>query len=62
MSTAAGKTCVVCGKWYPQSVFEYGGRINNSYCGICKAEYARIYAKEKSAGTRRWLAEMRLKR
>ena len=57
-----GKTCAVCFTWYPQSEFEYGGRVNNPYCGKCKAEYARIYEKEKSAGTKRWLAEMKAKR
>ena len=59
MST--GKTCIVCDKWYPQSEFEYGERINNSYCGKCKVEYALIRAEEKSAGTQGWLSEMRLK-
>ncbi len=56
-----GKTCAVCGKWFPQSEFEYVGRISNSYCGKCKVEYVRTYIEEKIAGTQRWLAETRLK-
>jgi len=57
-----GKKCVVCGKWYPQSEFEYGERINNSSCGKCKVEYALIRVEEKSTGAQSWPLKMHLER
>ena len=37
-NTANGKSCSICGTWFPSAEFSYGNRENRSYCQKCNVE------------------------
>jgi hypothetical protein len=45
MISESHKTCIVCGKSFPMSEFDYGNRANNSYCRQCAKGYGAAYTK-----------------
>lgn len=56
-----GKTCSICGSWYPQSQFEYGNRPDRSYCRKCNAEERAAYARGGAEAARQYREQMRAK-
>lgn len=42
--TGHGKSCSICGQWFPSTEFDYGNRENRSYCQGCDKEERRAYA------------------
>jgi hypothetical protein len=56
-----GKTCSICGEWFPHAEFRYGNRENRSYCRTCNREERVAYAESGRDGARRYRAAMRAK-
>ena len=58
------KQCSICGKSFPQSHFDYGGKVSNSYCRDCNREDRRIRSSNGGSGesaraaVARWRSEM----
>ena len=65
LSTAAkkhltgGKTCSICGEWFPHAEFNYGNRENRSYCQTCNREDRAAYAEGGREGARQYREAMR---
>ena len=45
MASYSGKTCAICGIWHLHFEYEYGNRVNRSYCIKCNREERTAYAK-----------------
>jgi hypothetical protein len=43
-NTGDGKSCSICGQWFPTAEFDYGNKENRSYCRRCSKEEKRAYA------------------
>lgn len=56
-----GKTCSICGEWFPHAEFNYGNRENRSYCQTCNREERAAYAKGGREGARQYREEKRAK-
>lgn len=56
-----GKTCSICGEWFPHAEFNYGNRENRSYCQICNREERAAYGMGGRAGARQYREEKRAK-
>lgn len=54
-----GKTCSICGKWFPYSEFVYGGRENRSYCQKCDKEEKAAYAIGGAEAARKYREKIR---
>jgi len=56
-----GKTCSICGEWFPHSELSYGNRDNGSYCRTCNQEERAAYAQGGQEGAREYRKAMRAK-
>ena len=56
-----GKTCSICGEWFPHPEFNYGNRENRSYCQTCNREERTAYGKGGREGARQYREEKRAK-
>jgi len=56
---ADGKTCSICGEWFPHAEFKYGNRDNRSYCRTCNREERVAYAEGGREGARQYRKAMR---
>ncbi|MBT78212.1 MAG: hypothetical protein CL798_08490 [Chromatiales bacterium] len=56
-----GKACSICGKWHPNSAFEYGKRENRSYCPQCNKEEKIAYSKGGAEAATEYREKMRSK-
>lgn len=41
---SSGKSCSICGHWFPSAEFDYGKKENRSYCRGCNKEERSAYA------------------
>jgi hypothetical protein len=57
----SGKTCSICGKWFNDSEFSYGGRDNRSYCKQCNKEEKLAYTRGGKEEAHRYREDMRNK-
>jgi len=54
-----GKSCSICGDWFPASEFHYGGKTKQSYCRTCNREVSAAYAKGGKEAARAFREEKR---
>lgn len=45
MTNPSGKTCSICGEWKSAEEFEYGNRVDRSYCKKCNREERAAYTR-----------------
>jgi len=58
-SSAPGKNCSICGKWFQHSEFAYGNREDRSYCQKCNSEEKTAYSQGGKEAARQYREEMR---
>ncbi len=56
-----GKSCSICNKWHRMKEYEYGNKLNNSYCQQCNREEKAAYRRGGTEATREYREEMRKK-
>lgn len=44
-SAIGGKNCSICGVWHQASEYEYGNRVDRSYCRTCDKEEKSAYSR-----------------
>lgn len=60
-STPEGKSCSICGTWFPSAQFSYGSRVNRSYCQQCNVKEKNARTQGGSEAAREFREEMRQK-
>jgi len=61
VATESVKGCSICGRTFPRSHFEYGGRTDRSYCQQCSKEEKAAYARGGAAEAAVYRNAQRLK-
>ena len=61
MASSDGKSCSICNKWHRMSEYDYGNKLNRSYCQRCNKEERESYSKGGKEAAKEYRENMRRK-